>query len=413
LAPHSSDSRREVVAQRSEILSDATDLDVLLSALLDDESTPAAIKAFPRPASEVRREPTLVAPTRVDVAPDRNLDPLILPVADDEDTDAFARFHAESEQMDVAATGEAGTLAEFADPLVSHLAPAWHDRGPVPSKGRLDILPAPAVKRSLLLIGLVVALLGIAAVYFRADRGDTVVAPSEPAAAPTPVPAVSPVEPAAAISSPAAVDDLTPPRQPTARPRAIAKPSRQPASNRANPLRANVPPVSLPSSGASIAAAPSAPLPVPDRADRDPAPAQVALPNPDPPTPASSPTAPEAVTPAVVAGAAAPVTTAAAPVPASVAKATPARLLTGGPPEYPAEMRIAKVGGTVEVRFTIDSRGRVNNVRSVTGPPQLRSVAEAAVRRWRYEPAQLGNVAIDSETSVNFNFDPSARRPQQ
>ena len=76
-------------------------------------------------------------------------------------------------------------------------------------------------------------------------------------------------------------------------------------------------------------------------------------------------------------------------------------------------MRIAKVGGTVEVRFTIDSRGRVNNVRSVTGPPQLRSVAEAAVRRWRYEPAQLGNVAIDSETSVNFNFDPSARRPQQ
>ena len=83
-------------------------------------------------------------------------------------------------------------------------------------------------------------------------------------------------------------------------------------------------------------------------------------------------------------------------------------------PQYPTVLRTARVGGNVEVRFTIDSSGRVTNVRSVTGPAQLRSVAEAAVRRWRYEPAHLGNVAIDTETSVSFNFDPWAqRRPEE
>jgi TonB family protein len=88
--------------------------------------------------------------------------------------------------------------------------------------------------------------------------------------------------------------------------------------------------------------------------------------------------------------------------------------LTSSAPAYPTALRTARVGGNVEVRFTIDASGRVTNARSVTGPAQLRSVAEAAVRRWRYEPARLGNVAIETETSVNFNFDPWAqRRPEE
>jgi TonB family protein len=76
-------------------------------------------------------------------------------------------------------------------------------------------------------------------------------------------------------------------------------------------------------------------------------------------------------------------------------------------------LRTARVGGTVEVRFTIDSSGRVLNVQSIAGPPQLRTIAEAAVKRWRYEPAHYGDVAVDTQTSVNFHFDPSTSRRRQ
>ncbi|MEO5740516.1 MAG: energy transducer TonB [Vicinamibacterales bacterium] len=91
-----------------------------------------------------------------------------------------------------------------------------------------------------------------------------------------------------------------------------------------------------------------------------------------------------------------------------------ARLLTGPAPEYPVALRTARIGGTVQVRFTIDSSGRVINVQSLTGPAQLRAAAEAAVKRWRYEAARIDNLAVETETSVRFNFDPStAHRPQE
>lgn len=386
MAPQGSDSRHEFVDKRSEILSDATDLDVLLAALLDDQAAPTAITPWRRAAIEAQRDPPLVAPTPVDFSADRVLEPLIVPVAEDEKTDAFATFQAESDE-------------NSDENIVS----------PVPSRGRGNTVLGPVVKELLLLTGLAVAVLAIGAVYFRSD---IVAAPSPATTAPAPVPAAAPVvpeaapvEPPATMSTPAVIDDA-PPRQPTAKARVTTKPLRQSASDRANPVRREVPPAGLASSSrASVGAASAVPQPVAARAGEK-APAPAALPNAEPPKPA-------AVTPTVVAGPVEPVATAPSPVPARVAKPTPARLLTGGPPVYPDEMRTARVGGTVEVRFTIDSRGRVSNVRSVTGPPQLRSVAEAAVRRWRYEPAQIGNVAIESERSVNFNFDPSVRRPQQ
>jgi TonB family protein len=77
-------------------------------------------------------------------------------------------------------------------------------------------------------------------------------------------------------------------------------------------------------------------------------------------------------------------------------------------------LRTARIGGTVEVRFTIDPSGQVINVQSLTGPAQLRAAAEAAVKRWRYEAARLDNRAVETETTVRFNFDPSTtRRPQE
>jgi TonB family protein len=92
---------------------------------------------------------------------------------------------------------------------------------------------------------------------------------------------------------------------------------------------------------------------------------------------------------------------------------TPAQLLSGGAPEYPAALRTAGIRGSVEVRFTIASNGEVRDVRSTTGPAQFRSIAETAVRRWRYQAARVGNRPVDTQTSVRFYFDPSARVASQ
>lgn len=87
----------------------------------------------------------------------------------------------------------------------------------------------------------------------------------------------------------------------------------------------------------------------------------------------------------------------------------PAQLLSGGVPEYSALLRTAGIGGSVEVRFSIASNGEVLDVRSTTGPAQLRSIAEAAVRRWRYQAARVGDRPVETQTSVYFYFDPSAK----
>ena len=91
---------------------------------------------------------------------------------------------------------------------------------------------------------------------------------------------------------------------------------------------------------------------------------------------------------------------------------TPPQLLSGGAPEYPAALRRAGIAGSVEVRFTIASNGEVVDVRATTGPPPLRSVAEAAVRRWRYQAARVGNRPVETQTSTTFDFDPSQIVPQ-
>jgi TonB family protein len=96
-----------------------------------------------------------------------------------------------------------------------------------------------------------------------------------------------------------------------------------------------------------------------------------------------------------------------------VPRRTEARLVTGPAPEYPNALRTARIGGSVEVLLTIDPRGRVVKVQSLTGHPQLRSAAEAAAKRWRYEAARLDNRAVETQTMVRFNFDPLAEPRRQ
>jgi protein TonB len=96
-----------------------------------------------------------------------------------------------------------------------------------------------------------------------------------------------------------------------------------------------------------------------------------------------------------------------APSSAATPRATAPRLLSGGVPEYLNALRAARVGGTVQVRITIDATGRVAKAESVSGPRPLREAAEQAVRQWRYQPATRNGAPIDSETMVSFTFVPN------
>lgn len=151
------------------------------------------------------------------------------------------------------------------------------------------------------------------------------------------------------------------------------------------------------------------------------------------PPPSTTPTAPRArpepgaETPsAPAAPPAAPETTAAPPRPeAPASNANANRATTGVPqprreprlverktPEYSGAARAARITGTVEVRFTIDRAGRPTNVQAISGPGALRGAAEAAVREWRYEPAVENGAPVPTNTSVRFSFGLTPRQPQ-
>jgi len=91
-----------------------------------------------------------------------------------------------------------------------------------------------------------------------------------------------------------------------------------------------------------------------------------------------------------------------APQPAR--KAVPARLLYSAPAQYPAMARQIRVEGEVVISLDVDVSGKVSGARAVSGPPLLRPAALDAVRRWKYQPATLGDTPVASTEVVKVQF---------
>ena len=73
-------------------------------------------------------------------------------------------------------------------------------------------------------------------------------------------------------------------------------------------------------------------------------------------------------------------------------------------PEYPDLARQAGAAGTVVVQALIGRDGRVADTRVLKSIPLLDAAAEAAVRRWRFKPAQSGGAPIETWVSVPVMF---------
>lgn len=83
----------------------------------------------------------------------------------------------------------------------------------------------------------------------------------------------------------------------------------------------------------------------------------------------------------------------------------PPRVVFQPAPLYPPDMRKRKIQGTVHVLFMVDKDGRVRDPKvQKSDHPGFDAAALGAVRRWRFEPGQVGGEAVIFRMRVPITF---------
>jgi len=73
-------------------------------------------------------------------------------------------------------------------------------------------------------------------------------------------------------------------------------------------------------------------------------------------------------------------------------------------PIYPEIARIARVQGTVTIEAVITTRGTIDRMYVVSGPPMLREAALDAIHAAHYKPYRLNGVPIEVQTTISVSF---------
>ena len=79
-------------------------------------------------------------------------------------------------------------------------------------------------------------------------------------------------------------------------------------------------------------------------------------------------------------------------------------LASGSPPKYPLAARAAGIDGPVTLKGIVSAQGKMQNVRVLSGPPELRQAAVDAVMSWTYKPYTHFGQPVEVETTVTVNF---------
>jgi periplasmic protein TonB len=95
----------------------------------------------------------------------------------------------------------------------------------------------------------------------------------------------------------------------------------------------------------------------------------------------------------------------AAPVANRAATLQSAVLLQRVAPVYPTAALQAKIQGEVSVNATIGKDGVPKDLKVIKGDERLVPAAFVAIRQWRYRPATLGGVSIETQTVVTVSFE--------
>jgi TonB family protein len=84
----------------------------------------------------------------------------------------------------------------------------------------------------------------------------------------------------------------------------------------------------------------------------------------------------------------------------------PAQLMERRDPVYPKRLGPA-IFGNVELHFKVGADGKVHDVRVVKGNPLLASAAVDAAKTWRYKPARLDGIEVETEATAVIVFKPN------
>jgi TonB family protein len=83
----------------------------------------------------------------------------------------------------------------------------------------------------------------------------------------------------------------------------------------------------------------------------------------------------------------------------------PPRIISRRPPIYPFQMRQSGIRGEVLIEFLVDIEGRVRNPKIVKMlNPAFNAAALDAVRGWRFEPARVNGVPVNTVTQCSIAF---------
>jgi TonB family protein len=81
---------------------------------------------------------------------------------------------------------------------------------------------------------------------------------------------------------------------------------------------------------------------------------------------------------------------------------TPRKILFKESPRYPLMLKEAHIGGVVRLEIVISPKGNVDSISPLGGNPVLVEASSAAVKKWKYVPADS-----ETKTQVEFTFDPT------
>lgn len=73
-------------------------------------------------------------------------------------------------------------------------------------------------------------------------------------------------------------------------------------------------------------------------------------------------------------------------------------------PKYPERARQMRVQGQVVLQVVIDKKGKIKEMKLVSGHPLLAPAAMDAVKHWRYEPFRVAGRKVEVETEIVVNF---------
>jgi TonB family protein len=73
-------------------------------------------------------------------------------------------------------------------------------------------------------------------------------------------------------------------------------------------------------------------------------------------------------------------------------------------PEYPEQAKQQHVQGPVVLNALVGTGGSVQEIKVISGEPELVQAAVAAVRQWRFQPQKLEGNPVEFETRITVNF---------